>query len=104
LPPGTRTTCISWWTSRSVRAHRTEADYELLRKYRDRLGADVIALQEVNGPKAAALMFPPDQYDLFFSGRYIEHLVTGKATDPISRSARIASTRALRCGAACSTQ
>ena len=70
---------------------RTEADYELLRKYRDRLGADVIALQEVNGPKAAALVFPPDQYDLFFSGRYIEDLVTGKANnpDPEQRSDRI---------------
>jgi exonuclease III len=34
---------------------RSEEDYELLRKYRDRLGADVIALQEVNGPKAAGL-------------------------------------------------
>jgi hypothetical protein len=30
---------------------RTEADYELLRKYRDRLGVDVNALQEVNGPE-----------------------------------------------------
>jgi hypothetical protein len=36
----------------------------------------------VNVPKAAALVFPPDQYDLYFSGRYVEDLVTGKATDP----------------------
>ena len=36
---------------------RSEDDYELLRKYRDRLGTDVIALQEVNGPKAARLVF-----------------------------------------------
>jgi hypothetical protein len=70
---------------------RSEEDYELLRKYRDRLGADIIALQEVNGPKAAGLVFPPDEYDLFFSGRYVEDLVTGKATnpDPEQRSDRI---------------
>jgi hypothetical protein len=36
--------------------------HHVLGEYRDRLGADVIALQEVNGPKAAALVFPPDQY------------------------------------------
>jgi endonuclease/exonuclease/phosphatase family metal-dependent hydrolase len=79
---------------------RTEADYDLLRKYRDRLGADVIALQEVNGPKAAALVFPPDQYDLFFSGRYIEDLVTGKANnpDPEQRSDRIYTGFAVRRG------
>jgi hypothetical protein len=51
---------------------RTEADYAILQEYRDCLGADVIAPQEVNGPKAAALVFPPDQYDLFFSGPYVE--------------------------------
>jgi hypothetical protein len=48
---------------RSGAPARTEADYGLLRKYRDRLGADVMALQEVNGPKAAALVFPPEEYD-----------------------------------------
>ena len=37
---------------------RPDADYQLLRKYRDRLGADVIALKELNGPKAATLVFP----------------------------------------------
>jgi hypothetical protein len=76
---------------------RTQTDYELLRKYRDRLDADVIALQEVNGPKAAALVFPPDQYDLFFSGRYIEDLVTGKAPNPIPEQRSTASTPASRC-------
>ncbi|HSA82372.1 MAG TPA: endonuclease/exonuclease/phosphatase family protein [Geminicoccaceae bacterium] len=76
---------------RSGAPARTEADYELLRKYRDRLGADIIALQEVNGPKAAGLVFPLDQYDLYFSARYIDDLVTGKAThsDPALRSHRI---------------
>jgi hypothetical protein len=85
---------------RSGAPARTEADYELLRKYRDRLGADVIALQEVNGPKAAGLVFPPDQYDLYFSARYIEDLVTGKATnpDPAQRSDRIYTGFAVRRG------
>jgi hypothetical protein len=79
---------------------RSEADYAILRKYRDRLGADVIALQEVNGPKAAALVFPPDQYDLFFSGRYIDDLVTSRATDPDpeQRSDRIYTGFAVRRG------
>jgi endonuclease I/endonuclease/exonuclease/phosphatase family metal-dependent hydrolase len=79
---------------------RSQADYELLRKYRDRLGADVIALQEVNGPRAAALVFPPDQYDVYFSGRYVEDLVTGKATDPDpeQRSDRIYTGFAVRRG------
>ena len=85
---------------RSGAPARTVADYELLRKYRDRLGADVIALQEVNGPKAAGLVFPPDQYDLYFSARYIEDLVTGKAThpDPEQRSDRIYTGFAVRRG------
>jgi hypothetical protein len=46
----------------------------------------------VNGPNAAGLVFPPNvEYDLFFSGRYVEDLVTGKATkpDPEQRSDRI---------------
>jgi hypothetical protein len=78
---------------------RSEEDYELLRKYRDRLGADVIALQEVNGPKAG-LVFPPDEYDLYFSARYIDDLVTGKAmhADPEQRSDRIYTGFAIRRG------
>jgi hypothetical protein len=85
---------------RSGAPARTEADYELLRKYRDRLNADVIALQEVNGPKAAALVFPADRYDLYFSARYIDDLVTGRAThlDPEQRSDRIYTGFAIRRG------
>ena len=79
---------------------RSEEDYQLLQKYRDRLDADVIALQEVNGPRAAGLVFPPDQYDLYFSARYIEDLVTGKATHlgPEQRSDRIYTGFAVRRG------
>jgi endonuclease/exonuclease/phosphatase family metal-dependent hydrolase len=62
---------------------RTEADIEILRKYRDRADADIFALQEVNGPRAAHLVFPADQWDLFFSGRYADDLVTGRESDRI---------------------
>ena len=37
---------------------RTAADFERLQMYARRLNADVIALQEVDGPGAAALVFP----------------------------------------------
>ena len=62
---------------------RTEADIEILRKYRDRADADIFALQKVNGPKAAQLVFPTDQWDLFFSCRYADDLVTGRESDRI---------------------
>jgi endonuclease/exonuclease/phosphatase family metal-dependent hydrolase/predicted esterase len=62
---------------------RTEADIEILRKYRDRADADIFALQEVNGPRAAQLVFPTDRWDLFFSGRYADDLITGRESDRI---------------------
>jgi endonuclease/exonuclease/phosphatase family metal-dependent hydrolase len=58
-------------------------DIEVLREVRDRIGADVIALQEVNGPRAAQLAFPPAEWDVVFSGRYADDLVTGRETDRI---------------------
>ena len=64
-------------------AARTEADYVTLRTYRDRLGADVVAFQEVNGPKAAALVFPPSEWELLVDGRYVDDLVTGRDSDRI---------------------
>jgi hypothetical protein len=85
---------------RSGAPARSGADYDLLRKYRDRVDADVIALQEVNGPMAAGLVFSPNQYDLYFSARYIDDLVTGKATnpDPEERSDRMYTGFAVRRG------
>jgi endonuclease/exonuclease/phosphatase family metal-dependent hydrolase len=50
---------------RSLR--RTAADFERLRMYAQRLNADVIALQEVDGPGAAALVFPG--YNFCFTRR-----------------------------------
>jgi endonuclease/exonuclease/phosphatase family metal-dependent hydrolase len=62
---------------------RTGADIDILRKYRDRADADIFALQEVNGPRAAQLVFPADQWDLLFSGRYADDLITGRESDRI---------------------
>ena len=51
-------------------AARSPEDYRTLARYARVLDADVIAIQEVNGPRAAARVFPPRDYDLHFSGRY----------------------------------
>ena len=48
-------------------ALRTEADYASLRSYATKLAADIVALQEVDGPDAAAQVFPG--YDYCFSAR-----------------------------------
>ncbi len=50
---------------RSMR--RTDADFARLRYYARQLDADVIALQEVDGPSAAELVFPG--YAFCFTGR-----------------------------------
>ena len=46
---------------------KTAADIAALRRYADQLDADVIALQEVDGPGIAAALFPPDRYTLYFT-------------------------------------
>jgi 5'-nucleotidase (lipoprotein e(P4) family) len=43
-------------------APRTDADYASLRKYAALLRGDIVALQEVDGPEAAALVFPGYEY------------------------------------------
>jgi 5'-nucleotidase (lipoprotein e(P4) family) len=48
-------------------ALRTPDDYASLRRYATELKADIVALQEVDGPDAAALVFPG--YDYCFSNR-----------------------------------
>lgn len=64
-------------------AARTEADYATLRRYVGRLDADIVALQEVNGPAAARLVFPEAEYELHIDGRYADDLVTGRESDRI---------------------
>ena len=51
-------------------AARSDEDYRTLARYARVLNADIIAFQEVNGPRAAARIFPPRDYSLHFSGRY----------------------------------
>ena len=46
---------------------RAPADYSALKHYADLLDADVVALQEVNGPAAAARVFDPARYDFYFT-------------------------------------
>ena len=45
---------------------RTDADWALLRQYAQRLEADVIAFQEVDGPAAARRIFDERAYAFFF--------------------------------------
>lgn len=47
---------------------RAPEDLARLRAYADRLGADVIALQEVDGPEAAALVLDLARWHFFFPG------------------------------------
>ena len=49
---------------------RSESDYRTLARYVRNLNADVIAFQEVNGPRAAARVFPSRDYTLHLSGRH----------------------------------
>jgi endonuclease/exonuclease/phosphatase family metal-dependent hydrolase len=46
---------------------RSESDWRLLRAYAQRLDADVVALQEVDGPEIAARIFDPRSYAFFFA-------------------------------------
>lgn len=48
---------------------RVEADYARLRRYADKLDADVIALQEVDGVEAAARVFDPARFQLFVAAQ-----------------------------------
>lgn len=64
---------LHYQTNKPLRSRapaRSDADYMVLRRYVSALNADIIAFQEVNGPRAAARIFPADQYDIFVSGRY----------------------------------
>lgn len=48
---------------------RTDADYARMRDYAGKIDADVIALEEVESAAAAARVFTPDKYDIYFSTR-----------------------------------
>jgi endonuclease/exonuclease/phosphatase family metal-dependent hydrolase len=66
---------IAWLTTRPA-GHRdlppalrgrTEDDFARLRRYAERLAADIVALQEVDGPEAAARVFDPRHYAFHFT-------------------------------------
>ncbi|MBX9699441.1 MAG: endonuclease/exonuclease/phosphatase family protein [Acetobacteraceae bacterium] len=46
---------------------RTPADFDALARYARQLDADVVALQEVDGPQAAARIFDPATHAFFFA-------------------------------------
>src|SRR5262245_11250729 len=59
------------WLNRSPgagRVPRSEADYARLRRQAARLGADVVALQEIDGPGAARRLFDAETWDLHLTG------------------------------------
>jgi endonuclease/exonuclease/phosphatase family metal-dependent hydrolase len=62
---------IAWLTDRDAelprdRTQRRPADLDLLAGYARRLEADILALQEVDGPEAAARVLDPRAYAFFF--------------------------------------
>ncbi|CCQ75776.1 endonuclease/exonuclease/phosphatase family protein [Magnetospira sp. QH-2] len=61
---------LATWNTQNLRADRPDRkDIPALRAYAARLNADIVALQETDGPNSAALLFSPDVYDYHFSGR-----------------------------------
>ena len=66
---------LEWLTSRAAGdpalpedvIPKTPADVATLAQYATQLDADVVALQEVDGPGIAAKLFPPDRYTLVFT-------------------------------------
>jgi endonuclease/exonuclease/phosphatase family metal-dependent hydrolase len=46
---------------------RQEADYQRLARYAERVAADVVALQEIDGADAARLVFDPARYEFHFT-------------------------------------
>lgn len=46
-------------------------DWLQLRRYAIQLDADIVAFQEVDGPAAAAQVFPPDRFDLYLTDDHV---------------------------------
>ncbi len=59
---------------------RSPAQFARLAQYARWLGADVVALQEVDGPVAATKLFPP--------GRYALHFTADRTADPVGFAIR----------------
>jgi endonuclease/exonuclease/phosphatase family metal-dependent hydrolase len=56
---------LDWLNRRNQRGpvQRSDADYERLRRHAQRLAADVVAVQEVDGEEALRRVFPEAEYD-----------------------------------------
>lgn len=74
---------LNWFTLRSaeqadlpegVRTRRPD-DIARLAAYADRLAPDVAALEEVDGPQAAAALFPAERYALHFTADHVTQRV-----------------------------
>lgn len=66
------TVVVATWNIENLRPQGTRGqtkDLEVLTELAKRLDADIIALQEVDGPEAARQVFDPDEYSFFFSSR-----------------------------------
>jgi endonuclease/exonuclease/phosphatase family metal-dependent hydrolase len=70
---------LEWLTDRGAGDGRLPADahpkrpedFDLLRRYAADLDADVIAIQEVDGPAAAARVFPPERYSVHMTRDHV---------------------------------
>ncbi len=70
---------LEWLTDRGAGDTRLPADahpkrpedFDLLRRYAADLDADVIAIQEVDGPAVAALVFPPERYSVHMTRDHV---------------------------------
>ena len=70
---------LDWLTARSagdpilpsdVRT-RAPGDFDLLRRYALFLDADLVAMEEVDGPAVAARVFPPDRYAIHMTADHV---------------------------------
>jgi endonuclease/exonuclease/phosphatase family metal-dependent hydrolase len=61
---------VAWLNRAEGQGHvrRSAADYDRLRRYAERIDADIVALQEVDGPVAARRLFHPSAWDVHLAG------------------------------------
>lgn len=68
---------MAWLNAEAERGHipRTSADYRRLAEYVERLDADIIIMQEVEGVPAASRVIDTDEYALYFVDQTIDQRV-----------------------------